>query len=72
MSYRKSDYLVTIEWYGNQWFRPHEQLVKKVLIKDCSTLNEVNRKIYENVKLQRSKWTITKVERLEATVEIVD
>lgn len=72
MSYRKSDYLVTIEWYGNQLFKTSEQAVKKVLIRGCSTLNEVNQKLYESVKLKRSQWTITKIERLGTTVEIVE
>lgn len=73
MSYKKRDYLVTIEWYGNKRLKVREdELYKILLVRGCETLNEVNRKVYENCKLPRSEWTITKVERLSCNVDIID
>ncbi|WP_275372805.1 hypothetical protein [Clostridium tertium] len=73
MSYKKVDYLVSMEWYGNKILmsKQHE-LYKTLLVRNCATLNEVNKKIYENCKLKKSEWTITKVERLCYNLDIIE
>lgn len=69
---KNKDYLVTIEWTGNEYATSDlYKEYKVILVTDCSTLNEVNTKIYEKLHLQKSKWEIVKVEKLKSIVEII-
>ncbi len=75
MGYRVRDYLVTIEYIGNEktpFYLKEYKNYKILLIKGCATLNEVNEKIYTKHKMKKSEWVITKVERLKSNVEIVE
>lgn len=69
---RNRDYLVTIQWTGNEYVSSDlYKDYKIILVKGCSTLNEVNTKIYKELHLQKSKWEIIKIEKLKSIVEVI-
>lgn len=72
MGFSVRDYLVTVEWTGNRYFEKEDKMYKIYLIKGCATLNELNKKIYEQCKLRKSQWEITKIEKLKSNVEIIE
>lgn len=72
MGYSVRDYLVTIEWTGNRYFEKEDKIYKIYLVKGYATLNELNKKIYEQCKLRKSQWEITKIEKLKSNVETIE
>lgn len=72
MGHSVRDYLVTVEWVGNRYIGDIEKRYEIFLVRGCATLNELNAKIYEKCRMQKSKWEITKIEKLKKNVTIVD
>lgn len=73
MSYKKADYLVELEWYGNDHVMYDEhKLYKTLLVRNCQTLHDVNVKIREQLDLKKSKWTIVNVKRLKNNIVILE
>lgn len=75
MGFERKDYIVYIEATKNDFMADmlsDYRGYKTLIVKGCSTLNEVNKKIYENSDLKRSEWIITKVERLQGKVDVIE
>ena len=83
MSNIKSDYIVKMERINKQdilslyRFGEHIQVEKTFIVKNCTTLNEVNEKIYEYWKQhkadnKRSEWRLVSVIKHEGNIIIIE